>query len=314
MDIQMDILLFLQSIRSDFLNMLFLMFSISAEVIIVFITAIVYWCINKKFGQKILFSLCGNIALNSFIKEFVRAPRPIGSPGLKSLRVETAGGYSFPSMHTHMATTFWISISNCFKKKFLYVIAFIMIVGVGVSRLYLAVHWPVDVLFGWIFGIIFTILLGKVFDYVDGTKNYTPMILMFIAFFVYVLFIQSHEFLKMFGVYTGFIIGYIVEDKYINFSTDLSRKSRPGVIGGKYGRFSSRRSVKELAEMYVKRLVFGLFTLGALYIILKFLTVFITGNLGLEFLSWILDYTRYAAVVFYAIAGAPALFKVIKLD
>ncbi len=45
-----------------------------------------------------------------------KAPRPIGIKGLESLRVSTAGGYSFPSAHTQTATTFWVSIMTIFKR------------------------------------------------------------------------------------------------------------------------------------------------------------------------------------------------------
>ena len=73
-------------------------------------TAIMYWCVNKKYGQKLLFALIPNIVINTGIKEFVKAPRPIGTAGLESLRVSTATGYSFPSGHTQTATTFWTSL------------------------------------------------------------------------------------------------------------------------------------------------------------------------------------------------------------
>lgn len=314
MDIQLEMLLFFQSIRSNILNLIFLLFSVNAEVVIVFLTAYIYWCANKKVGQKILFSLCGNIVLNSSIKEFIKAPRPIGSEGLKSMRVETAGGYSFPSMHTHMTTAFWYSLATCFKKRFLYILAFVVILGVGISRLYLAVHWPIDIIFGWIFGLVFTIILGKIFDYSYEYKSYKPMIFIFIIFLIYALYIQSHEFLKLFGVYTGFLIGYIIENKYINFSTDLTEKLKYSMSFRKNSKFLGKRTPKEMVSIKIKRLVIGLFTLGILYIILKLTTVFITEDLGLDWFSWVLDYIRYTVVVFYAIAGVPKLFKIFKLE
>ena len=71
MNIQINILKFFQSIRNPILNAFFLILTISTEVpVIVILTAIMYWCINKKYGQKLLFSLTANIAINTGIKEY----------------------------------------------------------------------------------------------------------------------------------------------------------------------------------------------------------------------------------------------------
>ena len=173
MDIQLNILLFFQNLRNPILNFIFLVFTISTEApLLILITTIIYWCINKKCGQKILFAIIGNFVVNLGIKEFVKAPRPIGIKGLESLRVSTAGGYSFPSAHTQTATTFWVSIMTIFKKRYLHLIGAVMVLGVGLSRLYLAVHWPIDVIVGWMLGIFFTVIFIKIFDYIDDNKNY----------------------------------------------------------------------------------------------------------------------------------------------
>lgn len=53
MNIQINILKFFQSIRNPILNAFFLILTISTEVpVIVILTAIMYWCINKKIWSK----------------------------------------------------------------------------------------------------------------------------------------------------------------------------------------------------------------------------------------------------------------------
>ena len=58
-------------------------------------------------GERLLFALIGNVALNTGVKEFFKVQRPIGVDGIESMRVSTATGYSFPSGHTQIGTTFW---------------------------------------------------------------------------------------------------------------------------------------------------------------------------------------------------------------
>ncbi|MEF9991030.1 MAG: phosphatase PAP2 family protein [Romboutsia sp.] len=313
MDTQLTILQFFQSIRSPLLNGVFLIFTVSTELpVIVLFTAIMYWCINKKYGQKILFSLVGNIMLNTGIKEFVKVKRPIGTPGLESLRVETATGYSFPSGHTQTGTAFWTSIMSLFKINWLYILGTIMILGIGISRLYLGVHWPIDVLFGWIFGVLFTTILLKIFDIVDRNKNYSILLFLLVPFALFTMILNSVEYVKMFGLFTGFILGYIVEDKYIDFATGNEDRRRIN-----FGRkINNRFENKSRLVVNIYRVIVGILTLGLVYVGLKYIAEFliiseITANI--EMLAIVLDYIRYTLVVFYAVAGAPALFKKFKL-
>lgn len=313
MDIQLSILQFLQSIRNPLLNVIFLIFTISTELpVIILFTAIMYWCVNKKYGQQILLALIGNITLNTGIKEFVKAPRPIGTPGLESLRTETATGYSFPSGHTQTGTSFWISLMSIFKTTWLYILGAIMIFGIGMSRLYLGVHWPIDVLCGWIFGIIFTIILLKIFNYVDKNKNYYILLLLLIPFGVAVFLLNSAEYVKIFGLFTGFILGYIIEDNFINFK--MVSKERKIKFGKKrHSKFENRSNT----TTNILRVIIGIITLGLVYVGLKYFAILLIESevmANTDRLTMILDYVRYAGVVFYAIAGAPALFKKLKLN
>ena len=298
MDIQINILKFFQGIRNPILNALFLILTISTEVpFIIILTAIMYWCINKKYGQKLLFSLTSNISINTGIKEFVKAPRPIGTEGLKSLRVSTATGYSFPSGHTQTATTFWTSLIIIFRKKWIYILGSIMIFGVGLSRLYLGVHWPIDVIFGWIFGIVFTIIFSKLFDFVDRNKDYKVLFLILIPFIIFIFIVKSESYIKILGLLVGFILGYIIEDKYVKFNTIYGCEKEVN--------FSSKTCISK--DSIVKssyRFLLGIFTLLLLFLILNYIMP-----------KYVLfKFIKYFIITLYAVAGVPALFKITKLD
>ncbi|MDU2197665.1 MAG: phosphatase PAP2 family protein [Peptostreptococcaceae bacterium] len=310
MSLQLNILMFFQSIRSPFLNTMFLIFTISTEVpVIVLASALMYWCINKKYGQRMLFSLIGNFVINTGVKEFVKAPRPIGTPGLESMRVSTATGYSFPSGHTQTATAFWTSFMILIRQSWVYVLGIIMIVAVGTSRLYLGVHWPIDVAFGWLFGILFSIVFIRLFDYVDEYKRYWILILLLIVFAIIGYFINGEFYIEYFGILTGFVIGYIVEDKFINFNT--GKRNRQAINFSRNSKHENRLSI------IFKRFIIGIISLGVVYVLLKSAAYIIPKYFEIknfEIYSVIANYIRYSLVVFYAVAGVPLLFKGLNLD
>ncbi|MGL5328682.1 MAG: phosphatase PAP2 family protein [Peptostreptococcaceae bacterium] len=310
MDIQMKILMFFQSIRSPLLNVIFLIFTISTEVpVIVLISAFMYWCVNKKQGQRLLFSIIGNFMINTGVKETVKAKRPIGIEGLESMRVSTATGYSFPSGHTQIATSFWTSLMILLKQNWVYILGFVMIIAVGISRLYLGVHWPIDVLFGWIFGILFSIVFIKIFDYVDENKSYWVLLAMLILFGIIGYFINSDSFIEYFGIMTGFVFGYIIEDIFINFSTNQDKR-----MNINFSNYSKKQSRTTLT---IKRFALGIITLGILYLILKMTMLLIPKYFNIKSIDGfniMANYIRYSLLVFYATAGVPALFKAFKLD
>ncbi|UEL48627.1 hypothetical protein TPDSL_11060 [Terrisporobacter petrolearius] len=302
---QLDILMYLQSIRNELLTGIFTFFTICTEVpVITVLTGVIYWCINKKAGQRTIFALCGSLNINAGVKNYVKMPRPIGTDGLQSLRIETATGYSFPSGHTQTSTTFWTSMMYLFRKSWIYIIGILMIIGAGISRLYLGVHWPMDVIVAWGFGIVLSIIFIKLFDYIDDSKNYYILVVLMLIFGVCTYFIGGEDLYKMFGLYTGFALGYMVEDTFINFSTENETRRK--------NIFAKNPSKKEGLGKKILRFVVGIISLLAVYLLLNYVQDTLIVNKTEEIIN-IIKYFKYTIVVFWGVAGAPALFKLFKL-
>ena len=115
--------------------------------------AIVYWSIDRKMGVRMAIFLTLVSSVNSILKQILHAPRPYWSePGIKG--IQGATGFGMPSGHAQAATV-WLLIGTFIKKTWFWIIAVIMVTMIGMSRTYLGVHSPGQVMIGWLIGAVF---------------------------------------------------------------------------------------------------------------------------------------------------------------
>lgn len=117
-----------------------------------------YLFLARKYAAAwlMIVAVCGGIALNDLLKAaaFTR-PRP--DLVYQAARVFTS---SFPSGHAELSATTYLTIAallaqiQCSFKIGLYfiVLAVLLTILIGISRIYLGVHYPTDVLGGWCIG------------------------------------------------------------------------------------------------------------------------------------------------------------------
>lgn len=132
----------------------------SVVVIIVTVTLGMLWLQNHRSEAKIFAIAClGAVILNSGMKLFFAKPRPHLFPSLIS---ETS--FSFPSGHALGSLVMYgflaYLLSSHFPKfsQFIYALAVVTIAAIGLSRIYIGVHWPTDIIAGYGVGYIWLIL------------------------------------------------------------------------------------------------------------------------------------------------------------
>lgn len=219
----MEVIKYLQSFANPFWDKFFIGATLLGEVYFaVPVTALIFWCFQKDWGYRLGFACLSNGILNLTIKEIFQVPRPIGQPGIRSLFSKTAVGYSFPSGHTQGAASLAISFGTHFKKTGVYFLSLIIIIMVAISRLYLGVHTPADVACGAIIGIGWVFVSNWFFDYAERRKNHSIFAIPVILILAGLYFFPTPYYYKAAGASFGFLLGYFIEPRYINFSPQAS--------------------------------------------------------------------------------------------
>lgn len=123
------------------------------EEIYLLLLPLIYWCISREIGIGLGYVSLLSAWLNSAIKYVFAIPRPSGAGiEMKAPRLEVSP--SFPSGHAQNAVANWGYLAVRFRSWVLRLAAVLLIVAIGLSRIVLGVHFPQDVLGGWLIGLV----------------------------------------------------------------------------------------------------------------------------------------------------------------
>jgi len=235
----MEFLYFLESIRCPALDVFFSAIThLGSETLFMAIAIVVFWCVSKSKGYYLLTVGFFGTLLNQFLKLVCRVPRPwIRDPNftiVESARAD-ATGYSFPSGHTQSVTGSLGCIARFSSSWPLRALCILLIALTALSRMYLGVHTPADVLVSLAIGTALVFLLYPIFR---KTEDNPGIMYAIISFFVlcslaYVLFVELNRWpadidehnlasgtknaYLLLGCSCAMLLSYAVERKYINF-------------------------------------------------------------------------------------------------
>ena len=250
-----EFLLFLQQLREATFGLLdgfFLQLSVLAEPFYALaIMSVVYWCLDKALGMYVLLGWGLNRLGNGFLKITACVYRPwIRDPRVQPLdaAIEKATGYSFPSGHTTNAVSMYGG--PALRRGVGHVMRLVLValtLLTGLSRNWVGVHTPQDVIVALLVGCGSMLLMGWVVDKVDERPDLDVVVAAIgiaasIALIAYAALKtypidydaagevlvdpqkMANDSFKNAGWALGVSIGWLCERRFVRFTTDASRE------------------------------------------------------------------------------------------
>lgn len=237
-DASVKLILWLQSISTS-LDPLFIFFThLGDEVFYLLLLPLVYWTMDRKTGLRLTIVFLCSAYINTFAKVMFEMPRPFQYDPKVKMTVH-AGGYGFPSGHTQNSVTVWTFLASCYKKTWFWIVALIMMIMIPFSRVYLGVHFPVDLLGGYILGFSIVLVFLRVEPLVSArlaTLGLAMQIILSVsvpAFFILVFPGGDKTGITTMATSAGALVGLALERRFIGFaaSGSLSKKALRFFIG-----------------------------------------------------------------------------------
>ena len=201
------------------------------QLLMVVIIGFLYWSWDKEFGKFVGLNILVANVWNPLIKNIFLRLRPyFVSDKIDLLRLidssadkydVAAQGYSFPSGHSSGAVSLYGSLAAHEKKnRLLLVIAILLPLLVGFSRVVVGAHYPTDVLAGWLLGLIVILLIPRLQARIKNRwLFYGLLLLLCLPGFFYC---TSDDYFTSFGMLLGLILAFPFEEKYVRFENTRS--------------------------------------------------------------------------------------------
>ncbi|MDY6833604.1 MAG: phosphatase PAP2 family protein [Chloroflexota bacterium] len=222
LDWGLDVVLWFQEL-SPTLDLLFKALTfIGGEGFFLLLLPLVYWCLDRVCGVRlaVLFLLSGYI--NVVAKAIADQPRPFEYDHRVRQLVGAHGG-GFPSGHTQNTVVIWGYLASVLHKKWFWIVALLLMVLVPLSRVYLGVHFPSDLLGGYLIGamflLLFMILEPKVESWLSERGMNWQLGLAVIGPLVLMLTFLTEQGITASAVLMGMGIGFVLERRWIGFTS-----------------------------------------------------------------------------------------------
>lgn len=290
------------------------------ELFFLLVMPAIYWAIDPQIGFRTGMMLILSGGINSFFKFLFHSPRPFWvDERVTAYSSET--GFGLPSGHSQNSAAIWGIIAASLKKKWATIVIALLVFFIGISRIYLGVHFLRDVLSGWLIGVLLVVIYMKLETPVSSWLQKKTLIYQVLLGFLLSLLLIGLGLLgqttsRTFSVPPAWIqtavsSGADAPDPYNIEGVITIAGVALGFTAG-YAWYRARfgtYTVKCASSKRILRYVIGLVGIVVLYFGLKLVFPEEPFLLGM-----ILRYIRYALIGFWVTALAPLAFRALHLD
>ncbi|MDR1218886.1 MAG: phosphatase PAP2 family protein [Treponema sp.] len=198
---------------------------------------LIFWCIDEKKGVRLSVTLLFSAWINAFFKTLLHQPRPFQLDPSVGKSFEPT--YGIPSGHAQMSFVFWTIVASWVKpqtkrgaqgkalnyrlRALSFALAILVSLVMGVSRLYLGVHFPTDLFAGWFLG---GVTLACYLCFEEHAANFLAKSGLRVQFIIsaaisFVLLLTGNTLLS--GAMLGMGAGYALMLKFAPFTAKLNR-------------------------------------------------------------------------------------------
>lgn len=222
----MDLIVALQSAASPTLDRLMMFVTnFGSEQVYVALLVIAFVGLSARNGRSLAIYFLAGVYVMELLKLLFDAPRPFElDPSVlrSSAALETAGGSSFPSGHALSAMLLWGLAASYVRRTWFSILAAVVVGLVAVSRLYLGVHFPADVVVGLALGLVFAVA-GRAIDRVQW-KLSLPVVIglgLLVPLLLHLVLPTANS-----GLYMGALAAFVVGPELVRHNTSGSAWKR----------------------------------------------------------------------------------------
>jgi membrane-associated phospholipid phosphatase len=309
--------IFLQSLGSWLKTPMDVFSFLGNEYFFLLLLPTLYWCVETGIGLRVAIILLLSTSVNDAFKMALHGPRPYWY-STEVIRYAEETSFGVPSGHAQITIGVWGMLAVRFRKWWGWLIAILVILLVGISRLYLGVHFPHDVILGWLIGAILLWLVLRFWKPVTAWVKKLSLGQQILASFISSLVLFLFSFVPFIWLKTT---NWQPPAEWASFATQAisleggltSAGTLFGLLAG-LAWFNRQGGFTADGPIWKRILRFMLGAVGVLvlYLGLKILFGLITPETEAVF-PYILRYIRYILVGAWVSAGAPWAFIRLKL-
>ncbi len=197
------------------------------ETILILLLGFLYWCYDKKMGSYVGTLIVTGCVINPMIKNIFWRRRPyFDHESIKCFKPVDADadiydiaaqGFSFPSGHSTNSVTVYGGMAKYKTNRVTKILSVMMPLLIGVSRVVVGVHYPTDVLCGWLLGLICLFGIGTLMERIPEEKSWIMHLGIFLVSCLGLLYCKTTDYYSALGLMGGLFAAIEFEKRYVKF-------------------------------------------------------------------------------------------------